>query len=129
MYNDLKISLSINLQGSALTREGSKSSYKCNLSNKEVEELLSKHKGVRKWLKKTSEGYEIIHQDLTCNTVKQSIGMTKLAYDEFTKKEIPDWADPAAWAASGRATKVNMHCRRICSHVNGTSYSFKILED
>jgi hypothetical protein len=126
MNNEVKILLTINLEGGTLEKgEPIKGKY-----------YLSK-KDLFPWQKfKGNEGQKIIksgkysHTPLIPKDAKKRIKLTKDAYDYMTSVSCPDWfKNPKVWKKMKPEERLELHLARICRAENGKSFSYEIVPD
>jgi hypothetical protein len=121
MDNNIKISLSIKLQGSTLVRK----------SKPEVIEwyIMKKDLSARKLGK---EGNKVVkrgrtrHYSLESIPAIKHINMTTDAYNYFISKECPSWSNMKTWKKMTEQERLEAHMKRTCEHFGGYEYSYHV---
>lgn len=125
MENNIKISLTIELEGSTLIK--GEPEVKHNTIT--LKDLYPERKF------KGTEGKKVIRRvtyktySLIAKPAFQKINMTKEAYDYMVSAECPSFADPKVWGRMSRDERLKAHFQRTCEHLGGKSFSYKILDD
>ena len=112
MTNEVKISLSIKLQGSTLVRQ----------EETEVKTVANKKTG--KTFKKRFKVVSLIPR--TATLVKQ---MPKEAYDYFISMDSCPQFKKKEWRKMSIKDRIEYHMEALCKHYKGISYSYHIFED
>ena len=101
--SEIKVSLSLELQGSTMLSE-----QECSRKNKEVINVA-----VRK-----------------SKTVKQNIKLSKGAYDYMTDSRIcPDPKLKKGWESYSIQQRLEYHCGQIAGALGAIGFSFEVLDD
>ena len=126
MNNVIKISLTIELEGSTLVRKSEPEIIKCILTKRDFEPN-------KKW--KGKDGLKIVrnarfkHYSLIAKPASQHINMNIEAYEYMTSGECPSWAKPKIWATMTTTQRLEAHLQRTCEHVGGKSFTYEVLGD
>lgn len=120
-----KISLTIELEGSALIRKSKPEVIKHSVFKRNFEHRKQKDKDNSKMTKNnTFEYYSLVTKPAT-----QHINISTEAYKYMISKECPSWIKPKIWMAMNEIQKLETHLQRICKHVGGKSFTYEILGD
>lgn len=127
MNNSVKISLTIELEGSTLVRQSEPVVIKYTVTERD----LTPNK---KW--KGKDGLKIVRKGefknypLVAKPASQHINITAEAYNYMTSDECPSWIHSyKLWKKLSKVQRLEVHLQRICEHHNGKSFSYVILED
>lgn len=66
-----------------------------------------------------------VYEEVPCS---QSINLTYDAYNYMTSEERPEWFK-GPWKQMKKEQRLNAHLHRICEDMNGTDFTYHILED
>lgn len=125
MENSIKISLTIELEGSVLVKRTKPEVIKMTLKKKDVFPN-------KKWRGK--EGYEIakrfkyVHYGYDSKPAYQHLNISLEAYQYMISSEPAPGVDPKVWTRLGWKERLNTHLKQICESLNGKSYSYEILD-
>lgn len=114
MENQIKISLTIELEGSVLL-------------NEEPEVITNFKSKSKKFKKKEKSSFKDIL--IKTKPAQQHINMTKQAYLYFISSETPEWAKPENWRMLSQRERLERHLTKTCEHFRGKSFTYTILED
>ena len=126
MNNTIKISLTIELEGSTLVRRSEPEIIKFSVTKRDLEPN-------KKW--KDKDGLKVVRRGIIKNypliakPAKQHINMGIEAYKFMTSNECPSWVKPKIWSSMNEIQRLEAHLQRTCEHVGGKSFTYKILED
>lgn len=126
MNNLIKISLTINLEGSTLVRKSEPEVIKYTVTAKEADP--SKKWRGKDGLKVVSKGAHK-HYPLEAKSASQHINMTEEAYKYMISSECPYWSKPKVWNNLGEKERLEAHLQRTAESLGGKSYSYVIFED
>ena len=112
MNNNVKISLSINLQGSTLVRQ----------EEEVVKTLTNKKTG--KTFKKKVKVVTFVPKPAVLVTK-----MTQEAYDYFISMDSCPQFKKKEWRKMKNSEKIEYHMAELCKYHKGTSYTYHIYED
>lgn len=116
MLENVKILLTINLEGGTLVRQ------------EEAEEFVTKVK-LFKDGKPLYKNKKVKHFPLKARPSKQVIRMSKEAYKYMTSTEAPSWFNPKKWAILEKNQRLELHLARVAHDLKGISFKYEILED
>jgi hypothetical protein len=126
MNTEIKVLLTINLEGGALT-QGKPETYRYSLTKKDL---------FPKQSFKGNDGDKIIrsgkytHTPLIPKEAKQKINLCKEAYDYMTSIACPQWFHKLKeWKKMSPKERLEQHLARICNQLNGKSFTYQIVED
>lgn len=126
MNNTIKISLTINLEGSTLVRKSEPEVIKYTVTERDLNPN-------KKW--KGKDGLKVVkrgsfnHFSYETKPASQHINMTEEAYRYMVSSDCPYWSKPKVWNSLSAKERLESHLQRVCEHCNGTSYTYEILED
>lgn len=126
MNNNIKISLTIELEGSTLVRKRLPELITYSISKKELN-FSNPLKG--------KEGDKIVkrgrvnHYPLETKPAYLHINMTIEAFNYMTSNECPYWSTPKDWNKMKPKERLEAHLQRTCEHHRGKSFTYFILED
>lgn len=132
MNNEIKVSLSVTLQGSVmLSQEQAKAleeekvgtgydTFSIRVESKESDG-------------KESDGKEDI-QTITVKTRKckpagQSLNLSMDAYEYMIGKEAPYFVKPRDWERLTKKQRLEAHLKRICEELGGVSFTYAVLDN
>lgn len=127
MNNNIKISLTVVLEGSVLVRKN---------ENREVITYSLNERDLnpnKKW--KGKDGLEVVkkgrrfHTPLVAKPATQHLNISVDSYKHMMSSEVPYWAKAKDWINSSPIQRLEAHLQRICEHFNGISYSYELLDD
>src|SRR5574344_749658 len=111
MNNTIKISLTIELEGSTLVRKSEPEIIKYSVTKRDLEPN-------KKW--KSKDGLKVVrkgafkHYPLIANPASHHINISVEAYKYMTSNECPYWAKPKVWAMMSETQRLEAHLQRIC---------------
>lgn len=119
MSNEIKISLTINLEGELLcAREPETIFYT-------IKNIENKKKG-KPEITVTKGEYK--HYSLVAKPASQHINISKDTYMYMTSNECPSFSTPKKWNKMNTKQRLDAHFSAICYDLRGTSYSYEIIE-
>ena len=116
MNNEIKLNLNITVPGRVMMSE-----QLCSENNKYDNVKISLNvKGKR----------ELLDVKVRSTiSAKQSINISKEAYEYFIGKEAPYFMKQKEWARLSKQEKLRAHLDEIVANVGGISYTYKIFEE
>lgn len=123
MNNNIKILLTINLEGGSLIRQAEEDfTFTCKKKNLTFKKLSPK------------EGEKLItvkfkHRPLIVKQASKKIKITQEAYDNFISTKCPEFFKIKDWKKLKENERLNIHLNRICQHNNGINFSYELLND
>lgn len=125
MNNEIKVCLTIELEGSTIVRSGS---YNIPyVITKQDINPLKKFKG--------NQGKEIVkkgsipHKKVTITPAYQHINITTDSYNYMVSKECPYWEKIKDWMRMSKKARLESHLLKTCEHFRGKSFTYEVLED
>ena len=124
--NEIKVSLSIVLQGSimysqeqakALEKEKAGTGY--NTFNMKIESLEDGKKDAKTITVKTRK----------CKSAGQSLNLSMDAYDYMTGKEAPYFMKARDWERLTKKQRLEAHLKRIVEELGGVSFTYAVLDN
>ena len=123
--NDVKVSLSIILQGGVMySQEQAKALEKEKVGtgydtfNMSVESLKDGKKDAETITVKTRK----------CKPAGQSLNLSMDAYDYMTGKEAPYFVKAKDWERLTKKQRLEAHLKRICEELGGVSFTYAVLD-
>lgn len=120
MDNVIKISLTIQLEGSTLVRKSEPEVINYSITKKN---------------KKTKKNHSVVkkeahsHYSLEAKPAVLQVNMGVEAYNYMISSECPSFAKPKVWFKMNETERLNAHLQRICEHHRGKSFTYVVLED
>lgn len=128
MNNEIKVSLSVTLQGSVmLSQEQAKALEEEKKVGTGYDTFSMRVEG------KKSDGKKDI-QTITVKTRKckpagQSLNLSMDAYNYMTGKEAPYFVKARDWERLTKKQRLEAHLKRICEELGGVSFSYAVLDN
>lgn len=125
MNNEIKILLTINLEGGTLVRK----------SEPEVIEYVITKKGFNSFKKGKGKGNEVVkrgkfkHYPLVAKPATQYLHINKESYYYMISSECPYWIKPNIWEKMTTIQRLEAHLKRTSEYLGGKSFTYKVLED
>jgi hypothetical protein len=126
MNNEIKVSLSVTLQGSVMySQEQAKALEKEKVGtgydtfNRRVEGLKDGKKDAETITVKTRK----------CKPAGQSLNLSMDAYDYMTGKEAPYFVKAKDWERLTKKQRLEAHLKRICEELGGVSFTYAVLDN
>lgn len=126
MNDEIKISLTIILEGSTLVRKSEDEVFEYVITKQDLNPLkkMSKQEGLQVVKKKKYK-----HKPLESKPAYQTINLNKDAYNYMISSECPFWSTTKVWVAMSKKERLHAHMNRICEHFNGKSFTYVVLDD
>lgn len=126
MNNEIKVSLSVTLQGSVmLSQEQAKALEEEKVGtgydtfNMRVEDLKDGKKDAKTITVKTRK----------CKPAGQSLNLSMDAYDYMTGKEAPYFVKARDWKRLTKKQRLEAHLKRIVEELGGVSFTYAVLDN
>lgn len=126
MNNEIKVSLSVTLQGSVmLSQEQAKALEEEKVGtgydtfNMRVECLKDGKKDAETITVKTRK----------CKPAGQSLNLSMDAYEYMIGKEAPYFVKPRDWERLTKKQRLEAHLKRICEELGGVSFTYAVLDN
>lgn len=126
MSSDIKILLSIVIEGGTFTRKDSPEIIKYTITKRDMDPY-------KKWRGK--DGLEIVkrietkHYPLESKNAIKHININSEAYNYMKSPECPSFSKPKIWGKLSSKQRIELHMQHICEHFHGKSYFYDILDD
>ena len=143
--NEIKLSLSIVLQGSTMfsKEECLKTTHKVIEKKTKAGKIYKKtiEVKVEDWDKMEKHSMRVANINGTnpeiitfhtrkCKPAAQSLSMSKEAYEYMIDKDsCPSWSKPGKWTAMGEKERLEAHLQRTVEYLGGISYTYQVFED
>lgn len=126
MNNEIKVSLSVTLQGSVtLSQEQAKA-----LEEEKVGTGYDTFNMRVEGLKDGKKGAETITVETRkCKPAGQSLNLSMDAYDYMTGKEAPYFVKARDWGKFTKKQKLEAHLKRIVEELGGVSFTYAVLDN
>lgn len=125
MNNEIKVSLSVTLQGSVMySQEQAKALEKEKVGtgydtfSMKVESLKNGKKDAKTITVKTRKN----------RPARQSLNLNVDTYNYMTSKEAPYFVKPKVWAGLNRKQRLEAHLKQIVEGLGGISFTYNVLE-
>ena len=124
--NEIKILLTINLEGGVLTRQDKPELIMWSLNERDLNTD-------KDW--KDGEGLKVVkrgntkHYSFNSKECKQRIKITKDAYDYFISDEAPSFIKKSTWLLLKENQRIEIHLNSISESLGGKSYIYQVLND
>lgn len=143
--NEIKLSLSIELQGSTMF-----SKEEClKTTHKVIEKETKAGKIYKKTIEVKVEDWDMMEKHFMrvantngtkpeiitfhtrkCKPASQSLNISKEAYEYMIdKNSCPSWSKPSKWAAMSEKERLEAHLQRTAEYLGGISYTYQVFED
>lgn len=119
--DNIKVSLTVELEGRTLIREDKSRTFKYIIKDNKP------HKKDKKY--SIIESGEYIHTPVRIKEASQHINLSNEAYDYMTSTECPSFCSPRDWNRMKSKEKLESHLKRICDSLCGKSFTYQILPD
>lgn len=126
MDNNIKISLTIYLEGGTLVRKSKPDFINWVTTKKDLYPM--KHFKNKEGLQVVKSG-SIPHYSYEVKPATQHIDMSVEAYNYMISKECPYWINPKEWNRMGKKAKLEAQLKRTCEYLGGNSFEYEVLED
>lgn len=113
MNNEIKILLTINLEGGKLQRSS--------------DTIKITSKNYVKGSKVPTFSYTK-HKPLEAKSIRQSIKITEYAYQHMISKVCANGVKPFIWNKMSKKERLNIHLNQICTSLGGSSYKYELIE-
>lgn len=130
MNNEIKVSLSVTLQGSVMLSQEQAKALEEEKVGTGYDTFSMRVEGKKSDGKK-SDGKKDI-QTITVKTRKckpagQSLNLSMDAYEYMIGKEAPYFVKPRDWEKLTKKQRLEAHLKRICEELGGVSFTYAVL--
>lgn len=123
-----KVSLTIKLEGSTLSRESKVTKIPFKVTEKDMNP--SKKWGKNQSNKVVEEGFQLHKNLVVSKEASQNIRVTKFSYNYMISADnCPDWEKPKEWNKMSKKERLESHFQRTCDTVGGKSFTYEVFED
>lgn len=127
MNNEIKVSLSVTLQGSVMLSQEQAKALEEEKVGTGYDTFSMRVEG------KKRDGKENI-QTITVKTRKckpacQSLNLSMDAYEYMIGKEAPYFVKPGDWKRLTKKQRLEAHLKRICEELGGVSFTYAVLDN
>ncbi len=127
MNNEIKVSLSVTLQGSVmLSQEQAKALEKEKKVGTGYDTFNMRVEGLKDG-KKDAETITV--KTRKCKPAGQSLNLSMDAYDYMTGKEAPYFVKAKDWERLTKKQRLEAHLKRICEELGGVSFTYAVLDN
>lgn len=132
MNNEIKVSLSVTLQGSVMLSQEQAKALEEEKVGTGYDTFSMRVEGKKSDGKK-SDGKKDI-QTITVKTRKckpagQSLNLSMDAYEYMIGKEAPYFVKPRDWGRLTKKQRLEAHLKRICEELGGVSFTYAVLDN
>lgn len=122
MNNEIKVSLSVTLQGSVmLSQEQAKAL--------EEEKVGTGYDTFSMRVEGKKDIQTITVKTRKCKPAGQSLNLSMDAYEYMTGKEAPYFVKARDWERLTKKQRLEAHLKRICEELGGVSFTYAILDN
>ena len=127
MNNEIKVSLSVTLQGSVMLSQEQAKALEKEKEGTGYDTFNMRVEG------KKSDGKKDV-QTITVKTRKnkpasQSLNLSMAAYDYMTGKEAPYFVKARDWERLTKKQRLEAHLKRIVEELGGVSFTYAVLDN
>ena len=127
MNNEIKVSLSVTLQGSVMLSQEQAKALEKEKEGTGYDTFNMRVKG------KKSDGKKDV-QTITVKTRKnkpasQSLNLSMDAYNYMVSNEAPYFVKPRAWERLTKKQRLEAHLKRIVEELGGVSFTYTVLDN
>lgn len=120
--NETKVNLSITLRGNVMMSE-----QECSKNPRECYDYYKQSFKDKKGKKET-----IVFTTRKNRLIRQSINLTKEAYDYMSSDEVPEWyssESPKKWKSLSKKERLEAHLKTMCESLGGESFTYQVFEE
>lgn len=122
MNNEIKVSLSVTLQGSVMYSQEQAKAL-------EEEKVGTGYDTFSVRVEGKKDIQTITVKTRKCKPAGQSLNLSMDAYDYMTGKEAPHFVKPRDWKELTKKQRLEAHLKRICEELGGVSFTYAVLDD
>ena len=126
MNNEIKVSLSITLQGSVILSQEQAKALEEEKVGTGYDAFSMRVEGLKKG-KKDAETITV--KTRKCKPAGQSLNLSMDAYEYMIGKEAPHFVKPRDWERLTKKQRLEAHLKRIVEGLGGVSFTYTILDN
>lgn len=126
MNNEIKVSLSITLQGSVMLSQEQAKALEEEKVGTGYDAFSMRVEGLKKG-KKDAETITV--KTRKCKPAGQSLNLSMDAYEYMIGKEAPYFVKPRDWERLTKKQRLEAHLKRIVEGLGGVSFTYTILDN
>ena len=126
MNNEIKVSLSITLQGSVMLSQEQAKALEEEKVGTGYDAFSMRVEGLKKGKKDTET---ITVKTRKCKPAGQSLNLSVDAYEYMIGEEAPYFVKPRDWERLTKKQRLEAHLRRIVEGLGGVSFTYAILDN
>ena len=123
MNNEIKVSLSVTLQGSVMLSQEQAKALEEEKVGTGYDTFSMRVEG------KKSDGKTITVKTRKCKPAGQSLNLSMDAYEYMIGKEAPYFVKPRDWEKLTKKQRLEAHLKRICEELGGVSFTYAVLDN
>ena len=127
MNNEIKVSLSVTLQGSVMLSQEQAKALEEEKVGTGYDAFSMRVEGKNGDGKKDAKTITV--KTRKCKPAGQSLNLSMDAYEYMIGKEAPYFVKPRDWERLTKKQRLEAHLKRICEGLGGTSYTYQVFED
>lgn len=126
MNNEIKVSLSVTLQGSVMLSQEQAKALEKEKAGTGYDTFNMRVKGLGNGRK---DAGTITVKTRKCKPAGQSLNLSMDAYDCMTGKEAPYFVKARDWERLTRKQRLEAHLKRICEGLGGVGFTYAVLDN
>ena len=126
MNNEIKVSLSVTLQGSVMLSQEQAKALEEEKVGTGYDAFSMRVEGLKKG-KKDAETITV--KSRKCKPAGQSLNLSMDAYEYMIGKEAPHFVKPRDWERLTKKQRLEAHLKRIVEGLGGVSFTYTILDN
>ena len=125
MNNEIKVSLSVTLQGSVMLGQEQAEALEKEKAGTGYDTFSMRVEGRKGDGRKDIRTIAV--RTRRCRPAGQTVNLSKDAYEYMTGKEAPCFAKPGDWGKLTGKQRLEAHLERICRELGGTGFTYAVL--
>ena len=125
--NEIKVSLSIVLQGSIMYSQEQAKALEKEKVGTGYDTFSMRVEGKNGDGKKDAKTITV--KTRKCKPAGQSLNLSMDAYEYMTGKEAPYFVKPRDWERLTKKQRLEAHLKRICEELGGVSFTYAVLDN
>lgn len=126
MNNEIKVSLSVTLQGSVMLSQEQAKALEEEKVGTGYDAFSMRVEGLKKGKKDTGT---ITVKTRKCKPAGQSLNLSMDAYEYMIGEEAPYFVKPRDWERLTKKQRLEAHLKRIVEGLGGVSFTYAILDN
>ena len=125
MNNEIKVSLSVTLQGSVMLSQEQAKALEKEKVGTGYDTFSMRVEGKNGDGKKDAKTITV--KTRKCKPAGQSLNLSMDAYEYMIGKEAPYFVKPRDWEKLTKKQRLEAHLKRICEELGGVSFTYAVL--